>query len=49
MAKDKKENNLKTDASKKYVPSLKKTYDEEIVQKLKNTFNYSNLMEVPKF
>ena len=48
MAKDKKENNLKTDASKKYVPSLKKTYDEEIIQKLKNTFNYSNLMEVPK-
>ena len=48
MAKDKKENNLKTDASKQYVPSLKKTYDEEIVQKLKNTFNYSNLMEVPK-
>ena len=48
MAKDKKENNLKTVASKKYVPSLKKTYDEEIVQKLKSTFNYSNLMEVPK-
>ena len=48
MAKDKKENNLKTAASKKYVPSLKKTYDEEIIQKLKNTFNYSNLMEVPK-
>ena len=48
MAKDKKENNLKTVASKKYVPSLKKTYDEEIIQKLKNTFNYSNLMEVPK-
>ena len=48
MAKDKKENNLKIDASKKYVPSLRKTYDEEIIQKLKNTFNYSNLMEVPK-
>ena len=48
MAKDKKENNLKTITSKKYVPSLKKTYDEEIVQKLKSTFNYSNLMEVPK-
>jgi large subunit ribosomal protein L5 len=30
------------------VPSLKKIYDEEIVQKLKNTFNYSNVMEVPK-
>ena len=48
MAKDKKENNLKTVTSKKYVPSLKKTYDEEIMQKLKDTFNYSNLMEVPK-
>jgi len=48
MAKDKKENNLNTVASNKYVPSLKKIYDEEIVQKLKSTFNYSNLMEVPK-
>ena len=48
MAKDKKENKLMTAASKKYVPSLKKTYDEKIIQKLKNTFNYSNLMEVPK-
>ena len=48
MAKEKKENNLKTASSNKYVPSLKRTYDEEIVQKLKNTFNYSNLMEVPK-
>ena len=48
MAKDKKENNLKTTASMNYVPSLKITYDEEIVQKLKNTFNYSNTMEVPK-
>ena len=48
MVKDKKENNLKTVASKDYVPSLKKTYDGEIVQKLKSTFNYSNVMEVPK-
>ena len=48
MAKDKKENNLNTVASKKYLPSLKITYEEEIVQKLKSTFNYSNLMEVPK-
>ena len=48
MAKDKKENNLKTAVSKHYVPSLKKTYDEEIVQKLKSTFNYSNVMEVPR-
>ena len=48
MVKEKKENNLKTVTSKQYVPSLKKTYDEEIVQKLKGTFNYSNVMEVPK-
>ncbi len=48
MAKDKKENKIKTIASKEYVPSLKKTYDEEIVQKLKSFFNYSNVMEVPK-
>ena len=48
MAKGKKENNLNTVASKKYVPSLKKTYEEEIVHKLKSKFNYSNLMEVPK-
>ena len=48
MVKDKKENNLNTVASNKYVPSLKKTYEEEIVQKLKSKFNYSNLMEVPK-
>ena len=41
-------NNLKNNAQMKYVPSLKKKYDEEIVQKLKNTFNYSNVMEVPK-
>ena len=33
MAKDKKENNINTDALKKYVPSLKKTYEVEIVQK----------------
>ena len=48
MGKDKKENNLKTGAPKKYVPSLKKTYEEEVIQKLKSKFNYSNLMEVPK-
>ena len=48
MAKEKKEDNLNTDTLDKYVPSLKKTYEEEIVRKLKNTFNYSNLMEVPK-
>ena len=48
MAKDKKENNLKTVSSRQYIPSLKRTYEEEIVKKLKNTFNYSNVMEVPK-
>ena len=48
MAKEKKENNLKTNAQKKYVPSLKLVYEEKVVQKLKNTFNYSNVMEVPK-
>ena len=48
MVKDKKENKLNINAKKQYVPSLKKIYDEEIVQKLKNTFNYSNVMEVPK-
>ena len=41
-------NNLKTNSQMKYVPSLKKEYDEKIVQKLKNTFDYSNVMEVPK-
>ena len=48
MVKHKKENNSNTNAQKQYIPSLKKIYDEEIVQKLKNTFNYSNVMEVPK-
>ena len=48
MAKNKKENNSKTTASKQYVPSLKKAYDKKIVQKLKSTFNYSNVMEVPR-
>ena len=48
MAKEKKENNLKTNAQKQYVPSLKLVYEEKVVQKLKNTFNYSNVMEVPK-
>ena len=41
-------NNLKTNSQMKYVPSLKKEYDEKIVQKLKNIFDYSNVMEVPK-
>ena len=32
----------------KYVPNLRKLYDEEIISNLKKTFNYSNIMEVPK-
>ena len=48
MAKEKKENNLKTNAQQQYVPSLKLVYEEKVVQKLKNTFNYSNVMEVPR-
>ena len=48
MSKNKKENNLKIDLLNQYTPSLKKTYDEVIVQKLKSAFNYSNVMEVPK-
>ena len=31
-----------------YIPNLKKIYYDEIVQGLKKTFNYSNVMEVPK-
>ena len=32
----------------KYIPSLKKFYNDEIIVKLKTLFNYSNIMEVPK-
>jgi len=31
-----------------YVPNLRKLYDEKIVSGLKTSFNYSNIMEVPK-
>ena len=31
-----------------YIPNLRKIYNEEIIQGLKKTFNYSNVMEVPK-
>ena len=31
-----------------YIPNLRKFYNEEIIQGLKKTFNYSNVMEVPK-
>ena len=44
--KSKTESNIK--AINGYVPSLKKLYDEEIIKKMKNIFNYSNVMEVPK-
>lgn len=52
MAKNK--NNSKKDSSPKlekqakYVPTLRKLYDDEIVGKLKVRFNYKNIMEVPK-
>jgi len=32
----------------KYIPSLKKFYNDEIIVKLKTLFKYSNIMEVPK-
>ena len=52
MAKDKK-NSKKSSPSKvekqaKYVPTLRKLYNDEIVGKLKKVFNYRNIMEVPK-
>jgi large subunit ribosomal protein L5 len=31
-----------------YVPNLKRKYKEEIVSNLKNEFNYSSVMQVPK-
>lgn len=31
-----------------YVPTLKKKYQEEIVSKLKNEFDYSSVMQVPR-
>ena len=31
-----------------YIPNLKKIYHDDIIQGLKKTFNYSNVMEVPK-
>ena len=49
---DKKETKKTSVKSKKsnlqYVPNLRKLYDEEIISNLKKTFNYSNIMEVPK-
>ena len=53
MAKVNKNNKIKNNSNLKdqvkYVPSLKKIYNEEIVGKLKKLFNYKNIMEVPKF
>ena len=52
MTKDKKNNKKsvspKLERQTKYVPTLKKLYDDEIVAKLKVLFNYKNVMEVPK-
>jgi len=31
-----------------YVPRLKKKYDDEVIQKLRDQFNYRSAMEVPK-
>jgi len=31
-----------------YVPRLKKKYDDEVIQKLRDQFNYKSAMEVPK-
>ena len=49
---DKKETKKKSVKSNKskphYVPNLRKIYDEKIVSGLKTSFNYSNIMEVPK-
>ena len=40
---------VKSDKNKShYIPNLRKIYNETIIQGLKKTFNYSNVMEVPK-
>ena len=47
--KETKKASVKSNKSKShYVPNLRKLYDEEIVSGLKKSFNYSNIMEVPK-
>tara|TARA_B100000519_G_scaffold114203_1_gene98709 strand:- start:241 stop:879 length:639 start_codon:yes stop_codon:yes gene_type:complete len=52
MVDKKKNEKSKTESNIKvrnvYVPSLKKLYDEEIIKKMINIFDYSNVMEVPK-
>ena len=47
--KEPKKSSVKSNKSKSdYVPNLRKLYDEKIVSGLKKSFNYSNVMEVPK-
>ena len=52
MVKDKKNITKKIESKLerqgKYVPTLRKLYNDEIVGNLKNLFNYKNIMEVPK-
>ena len=44
-----KKSSLKIDKDKShYIPNLRRIYNEDIIQALKRTFNYSNEMEVPK-
>ena len=44
-----KKSSVKSDKNKfHYIPNLRKIYNETIIQGLKKTFNYSNVMEVPK-
>ena len=47
--KETKKSSVRSNKSKShYVPNLRKLYDKEIVSGLKKSFNYSNIMEVPK-
>ena len=52
MANDKKNSkksvSLKSEMQTQYIPALRKLYNNEIVGKLKKSFNYKNIMEVPK-
>ena len=38
----------KSETQTKYIPSLRRLYSNEIIGKLKKSFNYKNIMEVPK-
>ena len=44
----KKSSSPKIEKQSKYVPTLRRLYDDEIVERLKVRFNYKNIMEVPK-